>query len=245
MIRTTFLCGLLAGCATTASVTFYPLDELKALDSPENKAELLEHALEVAPSKRDDAWRGLVERAAVATLAAVEVKNVPSAEQALGLVEQLPTKFVFLKGSPVWLQKRADVAVVAFPWVNENARSNDWVRRMLEFAKADAKTPRLAQRLAEEVVVKRLIPSTALPFYELALERDGAAACSSAGLPASVLGSVEYGDSAKDVIKTCWKQLEAPLINAIKTAETRTLKLKICALMTDPASSKALCTFDN
>lgn len=228
----------LTGCATTTA--FYPLDELQALDAPENRGEVLAHALEVAPSKRDDAWRGVVERAAIATLAASEVTDAASAERALDLVDAQPQKFPFLSRAPAWLAARADLGVKALPRVSQQGERGQWPRRVLQFAKQDAVTPHLAQRLADEVLLKQLIASTAAPLYELAFERDGAAVCDS---PTTVKIAIELaadGSEFEPALKQCWKQLAGPMTQAAAKAETHTAKLKLCAVMAPHAEEPAV-----
>jgi hypothetical protein len=244
MLKLPLFALTLAACATTSSTTFYPLDELKALDAPETRDELLAHAMEVAPSKRTDEWRGLVERAAIATLADLEVKNLASAERALALLDSTSAKFPPLKKSPAWLAKRAEVGIASFGWVLESRNSQDWVARVLEFAQRDPITPHLAQRLAEEVVLKRLIASTAKPLYDLALERDHAAACDAPGLAQVALDWALDDADFKAATSLCWKQLEATLLDAVKKTETRTAKLKLCAALAahaDAPGVKAAC----
>ena len=235
-----FSCVALAGCATSSTL-FYPLDELEALDAPENHREVLAHALEVAPSKRNDAWRGVVERAASAELATAEVKDEASAERALQLVESQPEKFPFLWRSTAWLSARADLGVKALPWVSQQNRERGaWQRRILEFAKKDAVTPHLAQRLADEVLLKQLIASTAYTLAELAFERDGAAACE---WPTAIKMTLELaadGDPFKPALEKCWRQLAGPMTEAVGKAETRTAKLKLCAAMATHANEPAV-----
>jgi hypothetical protein len=239
----TMLCLALTGCATTAgssTTAFYPLEELQALDVPEGQGELLSHALEVAPSHRNDTWRGLVERAAIATVDEVEVKDTASAEHALEQLRALPARYPFLKRSTPWLARRADVAVKSLGWVSSGHGSREWVLRVLEFARTDAVTPHLAQRLAEEVVLKQLIPSTTLPFFELALERDGATVCDSPTLQKVVLEVASDGSDFTAATSRCWKQVEGELTAAAKKSETRTGKLKLCAAMAAHAESPAV-----
>jgi hypothetical protein len=243
MTRTPLLCLALAGCATTGSVTFYPLDELKALDPTEDRAELLAHASEVAPSKRTAEWRSLVERAAAATLAAATVTQERDAEDALRLTESLPARFPFLSKSSVFLAARADVGVRSLRWANRRD-SWAWVRRVTDFAKQDAVTPHLAQRLATEVVLKDLVGSTAQGLMALALERDGAAACDSPAMLKVVLDLAADGAAFEEALATCWKQLEGPMTALPKSAESYTAKLKFCAAMKSRATEatvKAAC----
>lgn len=227
MKRAALLFSLAAtGCATPS--TFYPLSELTALDPVDDRAELLARAPEVAPTQRTDAWRSAVERAAMATLDGVEVRDEASAERALELVDAQPAKFPFLARSKDWLGKRADLGVKALPWLAHHGERGAWQRRVYAFAKRDAVTPRLAQRLADEVLLKQLVASTAGPLFELAFERDGAAVCDS---PTAIKVTVELaadGTAFKPALDACWKQLKGPLTQAAAKAETRTAK-RSCA----------------
>ncbi len=245
MTRLTLLGLLATGCATTGAATtaFYPLEELRALDTPEDHGELLARAPEVAPSRRTDEWRALVARAAVATLVAAEVKDEQTAERALALTESLPARFPSLSKSPAFLAGRADLGVRALGWASRRD-TRQWTERVVEFARRDAVTPGLAQRLADEVLLKQLVPSTAFGLFELALARDGAAACASPTLAKVVLDVGAYGGQFPAALDTCWAQLEGPLTAAAKSAETHTAKLKLCALMASragEASVKAAC----
>ncbi|MCC6335892.1 MAG: hypothetical protein IT380_18115 [Myxococcales bacterium] len=228
----------LAACATASQ--FYPLSELQALDPVEDRAELLAHAPQVAPSQRTAGWRAVVEQASIATLAQLEVKDAATAEQALALVDAQPQKFPFLARSPDWLSARAALGVKALPWLANEGERGSFPRRVLEFAKKDAVTPQLAQRLADEVLLKQLIASTASSLAELAFERDGAAAC---GWPTAIKMTVELagdGSTFKPALEKCWKQLVGPMTDAAAKSETRTAKLKLCAVMSDHAAEPAV-----
>ncbi|MFZ5446709.1 MAG: hypothetical protein ACOZQL_42370 [Myxococcota bacterium] len=233
-----------AGCATTSSFAFYPLEELRALDATADRAEILTHALEVAPSKRNDEWRGVVERAAMATLDTVEVTDAARADQALELLESQPARFPFLLRSAGWLSKRADVGVKAFPWLAHQGDRGAWQRRVLEFARADAVMKGLAQRMASEVLLKQLIASTAAPLYELAFTREGDAVCDSPTVKDIALEYGSDGSPWKVALEKCWKQLAGPMTEAAKKSETRTGRLNLCAAMASHADDpqvKAVC----
>lgn len=229
----------LTGCATTT--TFYPLSELTALDPTDDRAEILDRAREVAPTQRTDAWRGAVERAAIATLAEAEVKDAATAEQALALLDAQPAKFPFLARSADWLAKRADLGVKALPYVSQHGGEHSaWVRRVTEFAKKDAVTPHLAQRLAEDVVLKQLILSTASGLYELAFERDGVAVCDNANVLKMTVELAGDGSAWKPALEHCWKQLAGPMTEAAAKSETRTAKLHLCEVMAAHAAEPAV-----
>jgi hypothetical protein len=229
----------LTGCATTSS-TFYPLTELTALDPTDDRAEILDRARDVAPTQRTDAWRAAVERAAVATLDLAEVKDVSTAEQALALVEAQPAKFPFLARSMDWLAKRADVGVRALPYLSQLGDRRAWVRRVTEFAKKDAKTPHLAQRLAEEVILKQLALSAASELYELAFEREGVALCDDKNVITLTVEMAADGSAWKPALDRCWKQLAGPMTEAAAKSETRTAKLHLCKVMAAHAAEPAV-----
>lgn len=228
----------LTGCATTS--TFYPLSELTALDPTDDRAEILDRARDVAPTQRTDAWRAAVERAAIATLDQAEVKDVATAEQALALVDAQPAKFPFLARSTDWLARRADVGVRALPYLSQHGERGTWVHRVTAFAKQDAKTPHLAQRLAEEVVLKQLILSTAAGLYELAFERDGVALCDNANVIKMTVEMAADGSAWKPALDHCWKQLAGPMTEAAAKSETRTAKLHLCEVMAAHAAEPAV-----
>lgn len=228
----------LTGCATTTA--FYPLSELTALDPTEDRAEILDRARDVAPSQRTAAWRSAVERAAIATLGQAEVRDVATAEQALALLDAQPAKFPFLARSPDWLAGRAELGVRALPYVAQAGDSPGWVRRVTEFAKKDAVTPHLAQRLAEQVLLKQLILSTASGLYALAFERDGVAVCDDANVLQMTVELGADGTAWKPALERCWKQLAGPMTEAAAKSETRTAKLHLCEVMAAHASEPAV-----
>jgi hypothetical protein len=228
---------LLCSCATApvAGFSSYPLDELQALDAQEAWTELLAHALEVAPSKRDARWQTLLDHAAIAKLAALEVTDQASANAALRTADELMVSFATLRKSRPYLDKRVEVNLVALPMVLESRQSAEWLQRIEKLAERDAVTPKLAQRLATEVVGKRLIPSTSLPLWFLALKRDGAAkVCGEPMLTKAVMDVVTEGGTpeVKELVTTtCQAQLRGPVMELVKTTDSRTVLLKVCPLL--------------
>jgi hypothetical protein len=245
MIRLLAVC-VLCSCATApvAGFSSYPLEELQALDAQEAWNELLSRALEVAPSKRDAQWQTLLDHAAIAKLAALEVTDQASASTALRIADELMVTYPSLHKSRPYLDKRVELNVVALPMVLESRQTGEWLARITKLAEHDAVTPRLAQRLATEVVGKRLIPSTGLPLWFLALKRDGAEkVCGEPGLSKAVMEVVADGAGAevKDlVMKTCQAQLRAPVMELVKTTDSRTVLLRVCPLLAGQAEAAEL-----
>ncbi|MEW6433565.1 MAG: hypothetical protein AB1730_18820 [Myxococcota bacterium] len=169
-----------------------------------------------------------------------EVKDKATAEQALALVDAQPAKFPFLARSTDWLAKRADVGVRALPYVSQHGERGAWVDRVTEFAKKDAVTPHLAQRLAEEVVLKQLILPTAADLYALAFEREGAALCDNPNVIRMTVELGADGSSWKPALERCWKQLAGPMTEAAAKSQARTAKLNLCQVMAPHAAEAAV-----
>lgn len=247
----TLLCC--AACATTGGPSFasYPLDELRALGAQAAWDELLQHAKDVAPSKRDEEWKRLVEQAAVGTLAAEAPESARDAEAALARAEQLLKAHPALKAAPAFLAARAELAVKAYAHTYANSRhssSDDpWLQDVRRFVEKDAVTPGLAQRFAKDLVLQRLTASVAFPFYRLALARDGAKVCAEPELATVLLATIEDGSWAaevKDAATTCWAQVKDPLVAGLKKGEPRGLVRHGCKLIADKpeaAEVKATC----
>ncbi len=242
-----------AACATTGGPSFasYPMDELRALGSQAAWDELLQHAKDVAPSKRDDEWKKLVEQAAVGTLAAQAPESARDAEAALAHAEQLLKAHPALKTAPAFLSARAELALKAFTHTYGSSRhsagDDPWLVDVRRYVEKDAVTPGLAQRFAKELVLGRLTPSVAFPLYRLALARDGAKVCAEPELTTVLMATIEDGAWAGDVKEaatTCWAQVKGPLVAGLKKGEPRGLVRWGCKLIADKpeaAEVKATC----
>jgi hypothetical protein len=243
------VCALWVGCATTQAVApSYPLAELKALESQLAWRELLTKATEVAPTKRDDQWKALVEKAAVGLLEEEHVKDESTAMQALSRSEMLLKDYAWLKTAPAFMAKRLEQGVKAWPWLASqyrNGRSErDWVTDIVAFAETDTVTAQAAQRLGKEVVMKRLIPVTAFRLYQLAYKRDGAKLCADDGLPALLIGTFDegsWGQEAADIATACWASVQPPLAEALKKAESKSYVKNVCAALKAKFASDSSC----
>lgn len=246
----------LAACATVTAPAFssYPLEELRALGSQAAWDELLLHAKDVAPSKRDDEWKRLVEQAAVGTLAAQAPESARDAELALAQAEQLLKAHPALKAAPTFLAARADLAVKGLAHTYGSSRhsagDDPWLAEVRRFAEQDSVTPGLAQRLAKELVLPRLTASVAFPLYRLALARDGAKVCAEPDTGKVLLATIEDGSWAaevKEAATTCWAQVKGPLLEGLKKGEPRGLVRYGCKLIADKAEAaevKSQCSAD-
>lgn len=240
----------------SASAATYEMADLKALDKDQSWRELVDHLLDVVPSKRDAEWKSIAERACAGVLDPAEIKDEKSAARVLDQIDELMKRFPWLKDSKPFLAKRAEVGFKAMGWTFSSSRhsgSDDpWFDRLKTFVATDTFTPDLPLR-ALKLTNSRLIAVVAFPFVKPALAKGGKAACKDTDLQQSVLGAITEGSwatEAAEVTTTCWDELK-PLVIAetVKPEQTRTMQLKLCpvltaknALTTDQV--KKACTFN-
>lgn len=222
--------GLAVACATPSP---YPIEDFRALVKQESWQELRGSLAAVAPSKRDDQWASFLATAAAGELKNLEVSKYP--EGAIATADDLLTQYPVLKTSKPYLAQRAETGIEALKLSYGNYRhgsDDEWLPKVMDFVQKDAVTPGLAQRVAKEVVLARLIPVVAFPLYRLAFSRDGDAVCNDAELPKVMLDVVESGSWAEEskgiVAGRCFEQLKRPFSEALTKAESRHLVKHAC-----------------
>ena len=236
MNRTVLLTlGLLVGCATPAP---YPVEDFRALQKQESWRELLGALAAVAPSKRDEQWGAFLAEAAAGDLRNYEVAQSP--EGAITTADEMLKQYPVLKASKVYMAQRAETGIQALQVsYGGHSRTEEWLPRVKAFVEKDPLTPGLAQRVAKEVILGRLVPRVAFPLYQIAFARDGAAVCDDAKLPAVMLGVVEDGSWAEEskviVADKCFSQLRGPFTEAQTKGENRHLVKYSCQLLADKA----------
>ncbi|MCU0701795.1 MAG: hypothetical protein MUC96_35260 [Myxococcaceae bacterium] len=244
MLRALLPALVLVGCATTPSASSSPaMADLRALDQQQNYAEMLGRLKDVAPAQRDAEWETLAEKANVAALEKLEITDGRSGESALMVIDDQFAAFPSLKKSPTYLQKRADVGAKAFGWTYGNYRHStgdeQWVPKVKKFAEADAVTKGLAQRLAKDVVLGRLVASSAWPLYELAFQRDGDAVCADAKLVDVVIDVIDYESWLDEmttlVTKRCPAQLKKPVAEKLKKNDSKSFRKGACKVLAGQA----------
>lgn len=230
----------------------YELADLKALEKQQSWAELVEHLGDISPSKRDKDWEGLAERAGAGWLGTFDLKKAETAEAPLDRASDLIKRFPFLKQSRVFMTKRAEVAVKAFPMsfsTSRHASSDDpWLERVRAFAESDTLTPDLAYRLAKEVVLGRLVAVTAIPLFKLSLDRGSKAPCKDADFHQALIGALEDGSWKKETEELsgkCWDDFKGPLTQALVATKTNAFRRNACPLLASknalPAAQKDAC----
>jgi hypothetical protein len=244
MLRALLPALLVVGCATTPSASSSPaMADLRALDQQQNYAEMLGRLKDVPPAQRDAEWEALTEKANVAALEKVEITDGRSGEYALMAIEDQLAAFPSLKKSPAYLQNRADVGVKAFGWTYSNYRHStgdeQWVPKVKKFAEADSATKGLAQRIAKDVILGRLVASSAWPLYELAFQRDGDAVCADPKLIDVVIDVIDYESWLDEmttlVTKRCSTQLKTPVAEKLKKNDSKSFRKGACQVLAGQA----------
>jgi hypothetical protein len=240
---------VLIGCAAAKPAVF---NDLRALDTQQSYRELVGRLKEVPPAQRDSEWDDLTTRAHVALLKEVEVKDPASGEAALALLKEQPLAFPSLKKSVPWLEARATLGIKAFGWTYSNYRhatsDEQWVPQVTAFAEQDPVTKGLAQRLGRDVVLGRLVASSAWPLYSLALTRDGDAVCTDEKLAAVVIDVIDYQswlDEMKALVTgRCAAQLKGPVSEKLKKNDSKSFRKGACQVLagqTDVADALKVC----
>ncbi|MDP1917518.1 MAG: hypothetical protein Q8L14_14855 [Myxococcales bacterium] len=214
-MKTLLLSMLLALPAFAGTAT---LEDLEALAGQSAWVELLERAEDVPPAKRNDAWRGLVTKAATAV-----VQTDESRAQALS------TRYGFLAKEPGFskLQGTASVATL-----EKCLRRDDLKDALTECVSTFRKTNPKADALVEAA---RLLRKQWNPAAPVELYADAAASaketCSDAGLSESVLAALELPRDAtraaaarKLAFETCWTALAPAMKQAMVHASSYLLK---------------------
>lgn len=244
-------CG--ARPSNSTGPTSYPIKDLKALEVQHAYAELVARMGDVAPSERNDEWRAVTERGAGAYLETFELKSADDGQAFLTTEHDLMTRYPHLRTSRIFLAKRAEAAINAFKLTynsSTHSRSGDsWIDQIIAFAKTDAITPNVAERLAKEVVLGRLIPVTAFPLVKLASERSGSGVCTDKALHPVLVATLDDGSwpaEVKTVMAICWSNVKPEVMAKFAAPDNEDFVKHTCAVLADlpkaAADLKAKCS---
>jgi len=213
-MKTTLVSMLLALPAFTGTAT---LEELEALAGQSAWLELLERAEDVPPAKRNDAWRGLVTKAATAVVQTDEAR-----------AQALSTRYGFLATHPGFSKVQGNASVTTL----EKCLRRDDVKDALTdcvttFRKGKPKADALVE--AARLIRKQWNPAAPVELYA-----DAAASaketCSDAGLAESALAALELPHDATRAavartltFETCWAALAPAMKKAMVHASTSLL----------------------
>jgi hypothetical protein len=230
----------------------YEMADLKALEKQGGFKELVAHLNDIPPSKRDKDWEGIAERAAAGWLGTIDVKDEYTAQEALGVADEILTHYTFLKQSKVYMGKRAEVALKAFKWTYSQSRhsagDDPWRDELKKFAESDTVTPDLPARMAKELIIGRLIPETAFPLFKMAWDRGNKGLCKDKDFQkmlVEVVGDGAWKDQSAEMRDKCWDDLKAPLTAQLKKEGTSSFARNACPVFKAkggvPADGKAAC----
>ncbi len=231
--------------APTKAQQPYTMDDLRAASQQESWQEILEHALDVRPSKRRGPWKQYLETAAIGHVTAV--RDTGDLDRALKEAEELIVKHPLLKRSKKYMDTRARVGLEAFEQCYRDRSAGFSCSERLEtFVNVDPTNDNLAfeagklSRLrGSDYVAARLF---AIAFKK-ASRRSG---CDDAQVKLavkSVLSNARHeptrAAARKVAFDYCWDQLQADLLDNFLNAGTGYLT----ATCPDLKSRKALSEF--
>ncbi len=212
-----------------------PMAALDALAAGESWGELHDHLSDVSPTKRDAHWEGLVEKAAIAELTALDAPG-GSAEERLAAIARYYPKFSSLRRSKDFLSLRAKVGLEAFSLCFD-ARG-DCRDELERFVHAGPITADLAQGAAHVigVGVNRQISSI---YYALGLDSPGGETiCADKELQYDIIVGLELpphyreAKAALAVADRCWDAVKGVVTgNAAKETPTSYFMGNACPIL--------------
>lgn len=165
--------------------------DLQALGDSGSNDELLEHARDIAPAKRDAKWKALVEKAAIGALEGIDTTTAPW--RATSEPDSLTKRFPHLKQSRPYMDKRAEVGVKGFASCYKRSWSGvNCTEKLVSFVKADAGNSKLAVD-AGNVMIREQFPYVAVRVYRFAIldKKTPPTACGEAELQRSIAAAID------------------------------------------------------
>ena len=186
------------------------IEDLDALASAQNWAELHDRLTDIGPAARDAHWNGLVEQAALGELAAQTAPGGSAAERFAALERYYP-KFPSLANSAKFLSLRGTVGLEAYKWCFDEGRQDLKCRNDLErFLHGAPVTAELALGAAHLIGVK-FNRQVAPLFYSLGVDAPGGQAiCTDSDLQYDIVQALglpaDYREAkaARDLAEKCW-----------------------------------------
>jgi len=238
----------------------YEIKDLEALEKQESWQEALLHLEDVPPSKRNDAWQRIAEKAGAGVLAAIDAskdevgrgwRGEPALPHAVQLAESIMKQYPTLKKSKVFMTARADAGLKGFKFTYANSHHNQsddpWRDQLKAFVASDTMTPDLPLR-AGKLVTSRLVAYVAIPFFKTAITGpSGAGACKDADVKkalVSALAESQWTDDAKALVdKTCFADVRADLEKELAKDPEKNEKLKAnaCPIFAAKKAAIAAC----
>lgn len=224
LMRWGHLTAIALTVASAASIAMaqpreYSMQDLQALERQSNWLELLQHANDIAPASRNDAWQGLVGRAARAYLAEVAQQEEPFI--AFLTADGITRAFGFLRQDRAYMDERADVGIAGLRQCFEQSyRVSACADGVEDFQRGDPENHKLAFELAT-IMDQRSNNSTAPRLFQIAVQYGGVEYCQEESLQAAVVAGLsvpveEVLEPAKDLaFGTCYGELQEKLVEEL------------------------------
>lgn len=246
LVTSIALCGVVR-----AEQKKYTLKDLAALEQSKSWSELIEHLEDVPPAKRKDAWKGIVERAAIGYMKSQKVDRNPLG--ALIGADHFTKRYPWLRSYKRFMAIRADLGLKGFKDCFKR-RYRDCGERLLPFVEAAKGNTKLTLAAAQ-LIARRQHKYHAIPFFRLALKRTRkshlAKFCADTDqLDLSMFAALNLPKSSKlvkpalAVAKACWKVMKPDLVNHVD-ADGKYYRANTCSLLIKrrvlSAAQKAKC----
>lgn len=208
---------LILGLSATESLAEgekYTMADLKALVEQESWIEVLDHALDVRPSKRGETWREYLQTAAVGHLNAL--KDAGDPDRAMAASEELIVKHPILKRSRRYMTMRGRLGLEAMENCFRHDRSGITCSERLEtFVKADPTNDNLAFE-AGRMVRLRGSPTVSAKLFAMAFKKKSRrSSCSDDQVPLAVSRVLNNSTKGEAVVAArkvafdyCWPALK-------------------------------------
>lgn len=220
----------------------YTMADLSALDKKGQNEELLDHAEDIPPAQRSDAWEKLVTNAAVGTMTGLTSGS--GASEGVWASQGLVKRYPFLSKSPDFMSKRNDAAKVAADRCLKDAhrgrQGQRCIESMQEFLRVPGTSPDMGFQLGK-VVRSNMNAYVAIPFFKWSFDQvkdKDATWCADEDLRLAIVGGLglptDYDDAAtaRSIAKDrCWTQLKPDATNALVESPTGYVRDNTCAVM--------------
>jgi hypothetical protein len=236
----------------------FELKDLEALEKQESWQEILNHLDDIPPSKRNDVWQRVAEKAGAGVLNAIDPSKEgdrgrwgpPPLPHAVQLADAILKQYPTLKKSKVFMSARADSGLkgfkVTFSNSSHNAGDDPWRDQLKAFAASDPSTPDLQLR-AGKLVTSRLVAYVAIPFFKAAINgTPGAGICKDADVKkalVSALSDSQWTEDAKAMTTTCFADVKGDLEKELGKEPDKIEKLKTnaCPIFAAKKAAVAAC----
>jgi hypothetical protein len=199
----------------------------------------VQHLGDIPPSKRNDAWQRIAEKASAGYLLQLDTHQV------LRTADDLGKRYPTLKKSKVFMAGRADAGLKAFQKTYGDSRHSSgddpWLDALKKFVEEDTVTPDLPLR-AGKLINGRLVAYIAVPFYKKAIAVN-AGACKDGDVKTSIVSALTdnvWADDAKGLADKCFADVRSALESELARG-TGEVKKNACPVFAAKKVSVAAC----